>query len=492
MQVLDDHPVVPVGQLARGDALLVGLHLDRRAVLVGAGDHEHVVAGHPHVPAEDVGGDAEAGDVADVARAVGVRPGDRRENVTHEQSSLVTRPGRPRTNGGCRPADRADHRRPMVRFVADTRLSCPIRPPGAVCNEPRDWATRERGTTRTVPADRRSATTPSPSPPRPGRRGRAAAPAGARRRPGRAAADPAGGPPPRAAPRRRHRRPRRPADPGGTRTEPGPARLVGPPTGAAPPARTPSRWSRPPARRWTRCRVGCRSGSSGRRRAGPHGPTATTPDDDGGDFWAPIEQVHWDGTPVRSDPDRRAAGFRPATPPGTQPPHPPPDPAARARRAGGAGPARGVLRLGQRRARSGSRVGPRRTGTVTIDELHRRRPHPALPGHVHRDGRPVHRPRRPASAACPSRAARPARALPAPDDRPRTAAPRTSDAGVGRAPALAARSAGGARRCARRHRPVRPACGPAARVAGTAARAAWRRLAGPHAASPSASWPPRW
>ena len=54
-------------------------------MLVGAGDHEHVVAGHPHVPAEDVGGNAEAGDVADVARAVGVRPGDRGENVTHEQ-----------------------------------------------------------------------------------------------------------------------------------------------------------------------------------------------------------------------------------------------------------------------------------------------------------------------------------------------------------------------------------------------------------------------
>ena len=79
MQVLDDHPVVAVGQLPRADALLLGLHQDRRAVLVGAGDHEHLVAGHPHVPAEDIGGDAEAGHVADVAGAVGVRPGHRGE-----------------------------------------------------------------------------------------------------------------------------------------------------------------------------------------------------------------------------------------------------------------------------------------------------------------------------------------------------------------------------------------------------------------------------
>ena len=66
-----------------GDALLVGGDQDRRAVLVGAGDHQHVVAGHPHVPAEDVGGHAETGDVADVARAVGVRPGDGGQDMGH-------------------------------------------------------------------------------------------------------------------------------------------------------------------------------------------------------------------------------------------------------------------------------------------------------------------------------------------------------------------------------------------------------------------------
>ena len=39
--------------------------------------------GHPHVPAEHVGGHAETGHVADVARAVGVRPGDGGQDMGH-------------------------------------------------------------------------------------------------------------------------------------------------------------------------------------------------------------------------------------------------------------------------------------------------------------------------------------------------------------------------------------------------------------------------
>ena len=62
---------------------LVGGDQDRRAVLVGAGDHQYVVSGHPHVAAEDVGGHAETGDVADVARAVGIRPGDGGQDFGH-------------------------------------------------------------------------------------------------------------------------------------------------------------------------------------------------------------------------------------------------------------------------------------------------------------------------------------------------------------------------------------------------------------------------
>ena len=74
-QVLGDHPVILVGGLLRRQPLLVGLHLDRGAVLIGSRHHQHVVAGHPHVAREDVRGNAETGDVADVPWTVGVRPG---------------------------------------------------------------------------------------------------------------------------------------------------------------------------------------------------------------------------------------------------------------------------------------------------------------------------------------------------------------------------------------------------------------------------------
>ena len=46
-----------------------------------------VVARHPHVPAEDVGRHAETGDVANVARAVGVRPSDGRQDAGHDLQS---------------------------------------------------------------------------------------------------------------------------------------------------------------------------------------------------------------------------------------------------------------------------------------------------------------------------------------------------------------------------------------------------------------------
>ena len=91
-QVVHDHRVVLVGQLAGGHALLVGGHQDRGAVLVGARDHQDVVARHPHVPAEHVGGHTETGHVADVARAVGVRPGDGGQDMGHGISLLRSPP----------------------------------------------------------------------------------------------------------------------------------------------------------------------------------------------------------------------------------------------------------------------------------------------------------------------------------------------------------------------------------------------------------------
>src|ERR1019366_6593131 len=69
-QVLSDDPVVPVGELARRQALGVGLDLDRGAVLVGTADHQHLVAGHPLVAGEHVAREPESGYVPDVTRAV--------------------------------------------------------------------------------------------------------------------------------------------------------------------------------------------------------------------------------------------------------------------------------------------------------------------------------------------------------------------------------------------------------------------------------------
>ncbi|MCG5465239.1 hypothetical protein MED01_003514 [Micromonospora sp. MED01] len=62
------------------------------------------------------------------------------------------------------------------------------------------------------------------------------------------------------------------------------------------------------------------------RRQRDNGPDGDPPDD-GGAFWAPIEQVHWDGTPVRKDPaPARLRGFRLALRRAPSRTPPPPDP----------------------------------------------------------------------------------------------------------------------------------------------------------------------
>ena len=82
-KVLDDDPVVLIGELLGGLSLGLGRDEDRSAVLVRSGDHEHILAAHSHVPGKDVRGDSEARDVADVAGAVGVRPCNCREDMRH-------------------------------------------------------------------------------------------------------------------------------------------------------------------------------------------------------------------------------------------------------------------------------------------------------------------------------------------------------------------------------------------------------------------------
>jgi hypothetical protein len=81
MQVLSDHAVVAVGELAGGDTFVVGLHQDRRAVLIGAADHEDLVAGKALVTTEHIRRHAEAGDVTKVARTARIGPSNRRQDV---------------------------------------------------------------------------------------------------------------------------------------------------------------------------------------------------------------------------------------------------------------------------------------------------------------------------------------------------------------------------------------------------------------------------
>src|SRR5207237_10832440 len=75
-EVVSDDPVVAVGDLLRGAALPVGRDQDRGAVLIGAADHQHLVALQPVVARKDVRRHAEAGHVAQVSGAARVRPGN--------------------------------------------------------------------------------------------------------------------------------------------------------------------------------------------------------------------------------------------------------------------------------------------------------------------------------------------------------------------------------------------------------------------------------
>lgn len=79
-KVVNNDPVVAVGQIVDIHAFLVCLDKEWGAVFIGAGHHEDVVSHHALVAGENVGGDAESGDVADMAGSVGVRPGNSGKN----------------------------------------------------------------------------------------------------------------------------------------------------------------------------------------------------------------------------------------------------------------------------------------------------------------------------------------------------------------------------------------------------------------------------
>ena len=88
-QILYDDAIVFIGELLGSDPFFLSCHEDRRSVLISAGHHEHIFAAHSHIAGEDVRGNTESGNVADVARAIGVWPSNCRENMRHSHRILA-------------------------------------------------------------------------------------------------------------------------------------------------------------------------------------------------------------------------------------------------------------------------------------------------------------------------------------------------------------------------------------------------------------------
>jgi hypothetical protein len=106
--------VLGVGEAPGGHAGPLGGHGDRRAVLVGAGHHQHLLAGEPVVAGGHVGRQVGAGQVAEMAGARRVGPGDADEDV-HGADLLAA--------GGGTARDRRPPR--WVPVVARARPSTP-------------------------------------------------------------------------------------------------------------------------------------------------------------------------------------------------------------------------------------------------------------------------------------------------------------------------------------------------------------------------------
>ena len=66
----------------------VGAHRDGRAVRIGAGHHQHVVAAQAMIARKNIGGQVRPDDVADVNLGVGIRPRDTNQNfIGHDEFS---------------------------------------------------------------------------------------------------------------------------------------------------------------------------------------------------------------------------------------------------------------------------------------------------------------------------------------------------------------------------------------------------------------------
>ena len=71
------------------DAFFLGAYGDGGTVAVAAGYHEYVIAGHAVIAGKLVGGQITSGYVAQMKRAVGVRPGNSQENISGHKAFSI-------------------------------------------------------------------------------------------------------------------------------------------------------------------------------------------------------------------------------------------------------------------------------------------------------------------------------------------------------------------------------------------------------------------
>ena len=159
VQVLADEAAVPIGGLTRGQTLAIGRDHDRRAVLVGAADHQNLVAPQPVIPGGDVRRNAEAGDMPQMPRATRVGPRDGDENALLSTVREVVPPGRARsrtsyggaigrTDPGRSVAGDADQRSPARRVRRRPRRA------GSAASASSDPAATPRPVSRVAPRRR--------------------------------------------------------------------------------------------------------------------------------------------------------------------------------------------------------------------------------------------------------------------------------------------------------------------------------------------------
>ena len=79
-EVVHDLAVVAVCQFLHGHAFFFGLHQQRGPMLVRAGHHQDIRAGHSLVTGENIGGHAEPRHMSNVTGTVGVGPGNSSEH----------------------------------------------------------------------------------------------------------------------------------------------------------------------------------------------------------------------------------------------------------------------------------------------------------------------------------------------------------------------------------------------------------------------------